>query len=90
MFKDSCHQIGTKVVVASVYHPQTNRAVERANGLIFEAIKKILEGEKKGKWAKVMPQAVWSHNTIVCRATNFTSCQLMYEAEAVLPEEVKQ
>jgi hypothetical protein len=40
--------------------------------LILEAIKKILEGEKTGKWAEVMPRAVWSHNTMVCRATNFT------------------
>jgi hypothetical protein len=45
--------------------------VERANALIFEAIKKILKGEKKGKWAEVMPQAVWSYNTTVWRATNF-------------------
>jgi hypothetical protein len=40
--------------------------------LIFEAINKILEGEKKGKWAKVLPRATWSHNTMVYRATNFT------------------
>jgi hypothetical protein len=45
--------------------------VERVNALIFKAIKKILEGEKKGKWVKVMPRVVWSHNTTVCRATNF-------------------
>jgi hypothetical protein len=32
--------------------------VERANALVFEAIKKILEGEKKEKWAEVMPRAV--------------------------------
>jgi hypothetical protein len=55
-----------------VYHPQTDAVVERANTLIFEAIKKILEGEKKGKWAEVMPQAVWSQNITVCSATNFT------------------
>jgi hypothetical protein len=36
-----------------------------------------------------MSQAVWSHNTIVCRAPNFTSFWLMYGAEAVLPKEVK-
>jgi hypothetical protein len=36
-----------------------------------------------------MPQAVRSHNTTVCRATNFMPFQLMYRAEAVLPEEVK-
>jgi hypothetical protein len=60
-----------------------------ANGLIFEAIKKILEGEKKGKWVEVMPQAVWSHNTTVCRATNFSPLRPMYGAEALLHEEVK-
>jgi hypothetical protein len=53
--------------------------------LIFEAIKKILEGEKKGKWAEVMPMMVWSHNTIVCRATNFTPFRLLFRAKAVLP-----
>jgi hypothetical protein len=50
--------------------------------------KKILEGEKKGKWVKVTPQAVWSHNTTVCRATNFMPFWPMYGAMAVLPKEV--
>jgi hypothetical protein len=89
IFKDFCHQIRTKVSFASVYHPQSNEAVERANALIFEAIKKILEGQKKGKWAEVMPRAVWSQNTTICRATNFTPFQLLFRAEAVLPEEIK-
>jgi hypothetical protein len=46
MFKDFCHKVGTKVSFASVYHPRSNGAMERSNALIFEAIKKILEGEK--------------------------------------------
>jgi hypothetical protein len=46
--------------------------IERDNALIFEAMKKILEGEKNGKRVEVMPRAVWSHNTTVSRATNFT------------------
>jgi hypothetical protein len=57
--------------------------------LIFEAIKKILEGEKKGKWVEVMPRAVWSHNTTVCRAANFTPFQLLFGVEAVLLEEIR-
>jgi hypothetical protein len=89
MFKDFCQQIGMKVAFVSVYHPQSNGTVERANSLIFEVIKKILEGEKKGKWAEVMPTAVWSHNTTVCRASNFTPFQLMYAVEAVPLEEIK-
>jgi hypothetical protein len=78
-----------KVTFASVYHPQSNGVVERANALIFKAIKKILNVEKNGKWAEVMSRVVWSHNTTVCRGTNFTPFQLLYEAEAVLPEEKK-
>jgi hypothetical protein len=58
MFKDFCQQIETEVAFTLVYHSQTNRAVERANGLIFETIKKILKGKKKGKWVEVMPQVV--------------------------------
>jgi hypothetical protein len=61
-----------KVTFTSVYHPQSNMDVERLNALIFEAIKKILKGDKKCMWAEVMPRAVWSHNTTVSRATNFT------------------
>jgi hypothetical protein len=89
MFKDFYHQVGMKVSFASVYHPQSNGAVEQANALIFEAIKKILKGEKMGKWAEDMQRTVWSRNKIVCRATNFTPFQILFGAEVVLPEEIK-
>jgi hypothetical protein len=52
MFKDFFHQVGTKVAFTSVYHPQSNGVVERANALIFKAIKKIIEGEKKASGPK--------------------------------------
>jgi hypothetical protein len=48
-FKDLCFSIVTKLVFASVYHPQSNSVVERANDKIFTAIKKILLDDKKGK-----------------------------------------
>jgi hypothetical protein len=37
---------------------------------------------------EVMPRAVWSHNTTICRA-NFTPFRLLFGAEVVLPEESK-
>jgi hypothetical protein len=36
-----------------------------------------------------MLRAVWSHNTTVCRATNFIPFQLLFRAGAVLSEEIK-
>jgi len=73
----------------SVYHPQSNGAVERANGLIFTAVKKCLFGLKKGKWADEQPKVIWFHNTTECRATKFTPFRLLYGAEAMSPEELK-
>jgi transposase InsO family protein len=39
-FKEFCTYLGTKLCFASVYHPQSNGAVEQANGVIFAGIKR--------------------------------------------------
>jgi ribonuclease HI len=88
-FKDFCFSIGTKLAFASVYHPQSNGVVERANGKIFTAIKKMLLDDKKGKWADLLPEAVWALNTTECRATGFTPFCLLYGSEAMTPQEIK-
>jgi hypothetical protein len=89
IFKDFCHQMGVKAAFASVYHPQSKRAVEKANAIIFSAIKKILEDQSKGKWAEELPRAVWSHNTSICKVKNFTPFKLLYGEELVTLEEIK-
>jgi hypothetical protein len=72
-----------------VYHPQSNGAVERANGLIFSGIKKCLFDQKKGKWVDELPKVIWSHNTTVSRATGFTPFRLLFGTEVMTPEEIK-
>jgi hypothetical protein len=80
---------GSKPPFASVYHPQSNGAVEKANTLIFTAIMKILENQTKGKWTEELPRAVWSHNTSICRAIKFTPFKLLYGEEPVTLGEIK-
>jgi IS30 family transposase len=41
-FREFCYSVGTKVIFASVYHPQSNGAVERDNSIIFGSIKKCM------------------------------------------------
>jgi hypothetical protein len=89
LFKDLCYQMGVKAAFASMYHPQSNVAVEKANTLIFIAIKKILENQSKGKWIEELPRAVWSHSTSNCRATKFTPFKLLYGEERVTQKEIK-
>ena len=41
------------------------------------------------KWADELPKVVWSHNTSETRTTKFTPFRLLYGAEAMSPEEIK-
>jgi transposase InsO family protein len=87
-FREYCCLIGKKLCFTSVYHPQSNGAVERANGQIFLAIKKCLFEQKKGKWADELSRVIWLHNTTESRTTKFTPFRLLYRAEAMCPEEL--
>jgi hypothetical protein len=89
MIRDFYHQMGVEPAFTSVNQPQSNGAMERANALIFSAIKKILQDQSKGKWAEELPRAVWSHNTSISRATNFTPFKLLYDEEPVTLQEIK-
>jgi hypothetical protein len=55
IFKDFCHQMGVEAAFTSIYHPQSNGAVKKANALIFIAIEKIQENQSKGKWVELKP-----------------------------------
>ena len=88
-FKESCQSIGTKIAFASVYHPESNGAVERANKIVFSTISKTLFILRKGRWIEELPKVVWSHNTMMSRAMGFTPLKLLYGKEAMLPKEIK-
>jgi transposase InsO family protein len=48
-FKEYCRTLGTQTKFSSVYHPQSNGAVERANGLIFFGNQEVFVRSEKGK-----------------------------------------
>ena len=50
-FRNFCSELGITLAFASVNHPESNRVVERANGLIFNAMSKALFYFLKGEWA---------------------------------------
>ena len=81
-------QIGTKLCFASVKHPQSNGFIERANGIILQGISRRLHDRPKGKWVEELTSVIWSHNTSESRATKFTPFKLLFEEEAILPEEL--
>jgi transposase InsO family protein len=90
-FKDYCKELGIQLSFASVAHPQTNGQVEKANGLIYNGIKKRLLApleRAKGAWVDVLPSVLRSLRTTPNTATQETPFFLVHGAEAMLPVEI--
>jgi transposase InsO family protein len=89
--KDYCHDVGIRLDLASVAHPQSNGQVERANGLLLSGIKPRLEEPLRraaGAWAEELDSVLWSLRTTPNRSTGFTPFFLVYGSEAVLPSDI--
>ena len=86
--KTWCGKMGIKLDYASVYHPQTNSQVERANGLIMSGIKpKLVRSLKESDTHLVeeLDSVLWGLRTTLNRTTGYTPFFMVYDAEAVLP-----
>jgi hypothetical protein len=88
-FKDFYGQVGTKIHFASVRHPESNRLVERANGIIMTGIIKLIFNQPRGKWPDEFIKVVWSHNTTISRSTGFTPFKLLFGDEVITLGEAK-
>ncbi|CAO2141753.1 unnamed protein product [Urochloa humidicola] len=86
-FVSYCNDMGTKVCFASVYHPQSNGACERANGSILTALDKCIFDQSKGMWAEELPGILWALRMSEARPTGFTPFKLLFGEEAMTPEE---
>jgi hypothetical protein len=72
-----------------VRHPESNGLVEIANGIIITGIMKSIFNQPKGKWPDELIKVVWNHNIVVSRSTGFTPFKLLFDDEAITPEEAR-
>jgi transposase InsO family protein len=92
-FFDFCEQKSIQIKYASVAHPRANGQVERANGMILEALRKKVFDKNEtfaGKWIRELPYVVCSLRTQPSRALHGnTPFFMVYGLEAVLPAGLK-
>jgi hypothetical protein len=82
---------GIDVCYVSFSYPRANGQVERANGMVIDALKKRLHdaaNTKGGKWIKELPNALWGLRTQPTKSTRQSPYFLVYGSEAILPTDV--
>jgi transposase InsO family protein len=90
-FWEYCENSGIDVRYISVAHPRANGQVERANGMVLDALKKRIHdtaNTKGGKWIKELPKALWELRTQPSKPTGQSPYFLVYGSEAILPTDV--
>jgi transposase InsO family protein len=90
-FVRCCADFGIHHQPSSAAHPQTNGQVEQPNRLLLQGMKaRIFEDlEARGRnWHKELPSVLWALWTNINRATGDTPFNLVYGADAVLPQKI--
>ncbi|MCO5584498.1 hypothetical protein L7F22_038426 [Adiantum nelumboides] len=83
-----CEEMKVKHQHATPYYPQSNGAVEKANGFITRILRKMVESQEK-HWDRFLDGALWAYPTTYKCATGFTPFHLVYGQEALQPIELE-
>ncbi|KAL8120857.1 hypothetical protein AgCh_017871 [Apium graveolens] len=86
-FRRFLHHFGVQQKFSSFAHPLGNKAIEAANKIIFQGIKKRL-GEAKGRWAEELPWVLWAYRTTPKSSTGETPFRLAYGTDTLVPVKV--
>jgi hypothetical protein len=91
LFWEYCENSEIDIQYVSVAHPRANGQVKRANGMVFDALKKQLHdvaNTKGGKWIKELPNALWGLHTQPTKPTGQSPYFLVYGSKAILPADM--
>jgi hypothetical protein len=91
VFWDFCQDNLIDVYYSSVAHPLCNGQVERASGMVLQALKDRIYDDASNyaiRWLAEQPHVIWGLRTQVSSATGFSSFFWVYRSEAVLTTDV--
>ncbi|MCO5571608.1 hypothetical protein L7F22_025354 [Adiantum nelumboides] len=77
-----CEELKIQHRHSTPYYPQSNGLVEKANGIIAEIIRKMVQSKPK-LWDAFLDGALWAYRTTYKDATQFTPFHLVYGQEAL-------
>ena len=84
LWEEVMKTMGTRVVLATTHHPQTNGLTERMNRTLLLMIRKVCNQEKQ-KWAEMLPLLEFAYNNSVHSLTGVTPFEAIQGSNPVVP-----
>ncbi|MCO5565085.1 hypothetical protein L7F22_018756 [Adiantum nelumboides] len=88
LLTEVCEDLEIQHKHSTLYYPQSNGLVEKANGIIVGIIRKMVQSKPK-LWDAFLDGALWAYMTTYKDATQFTPFHLVYGQEAFQPIELQ-
>lgn len=76
-------------VTSSVYHPQTNGALERSHSTLKDYLKNFINKEQNN-WDIYVPSAMFCYNTSIHSSTHFSPYELIFGNKSDTPSTITQ
>ncbi|MCO5595574.1 hypothetical protein L7F22_049619 [Adiantum nelumboides] len=87
ILKEVCEELKISHRHSTPYCPQSNGLVKKANGIIANIIRKMVESKPK-HWDNFLDGAIWAYRTTYRDATQFTPFYLVYGQKNLQPIEL--
>lgn len=87
LFKDVCKLLRIHKIQTTSYRPQSNGSLERSHRNLTEYLRAYIN-KSQDDWDSWIDYAIFSYNTAIHSATNFTPHELLYGNRVELPSSV--
>ncbi|KAM0727554.1 Retrovirus-related Pol polyprotein from transposon 17.6 [Formica fusca] len=84
IFKNTCKLLKINKIQTTVYHPESNGALERSHRTLAEYLRHYINDDQTD-WDEWIPFAMFTYNTTPHTATGYTPFELVYGHQADLP-----
>lgn len=89
LFKNVCKLLKITKIQTTAFRPQSNGSLERSHKSLGEYLRNFVEKDQLD-WDTWIPYAIFTYNTSVHSATNFTPFELLYGFPAEIPNSLQK
>jgi hypothetical protein len=79
--------MGSKHLVSTAYHPQTQGLVEKVNGILVDMLSMYLN-EDHSNWDITLPLITFAYNASKSKSTRFSPFELLYGRKPTFPQDI--